>query len=116
MLAALKIKKVEELIAEFTKEELFWLNGYINGVLAGTKPALINGNGEAIKSAVKRITIAYGTETGNSKKLASQFALKAKKMVLSQNSPAWINTGTMNFQKRNIFLLSSAHMEKVIRL
>src|SRR5215510_12255655 len=31
------------------------------------------------KPAVGKITIAYGTETGNSKKLATEFAAKAKK-------------------------------------
>ncbi len=33
----------------------------------------------AIKNGVNKITIAYGTETGNSKKLATEFAAKAKK-------------------------------------
>src|SRR5690606_23498135 len=31
------------------------------------------------KTSVRKITIVYGTETGNSKKVATDFALKAKK-------------------------------------
>ena len=34
---------------------------------------------KAVKNGVNKITIAYGTETGNSKKLATDFAAKAKK-------------------------------------
>ena len=33
------------------------------------------------KPAVNKITITYGTETGNSKKIATEFAAKAKKTV-----------------------------------
>lgn len=36
----------------------------------------------ATAPSVQKITIAYGTETGNSKKLATDFAMKAKRVVL----------------------------------
>jgi len=71
---------VKELVAGSTKEELIWLNGYINGLIAvSLEPAMVNGNGHQGKVAVKKISLVFGTETGNSKKLASQFALSAKK-------------------------------------
>ncbi|MEI6948355.1 flavodoxin domain-containing protein [Paraflavisolibacter sp. H34] len=78
MLASLKMKLVEEVVATFTKEELIWLNGYVAGVVSaggpgGQQPAT------PAKSAVNKITITYGTETGNAKKLATDFAAKAKK-------------------------------------
>ncbi|MGZ5133617.1 MAG: diflavin oxidoreductase [Flavitalea sp.] len=77
MLPASTLKIIQELIASSTKEELIWINGYIAGLLSNgtdetTQPA-------TAKPAVSKITIAYGTETGNSKKLATNFAATAKK-------------------------------------
>ena len=80
MLDASKMKLVEELVTGSQTEELIWLNGYIAGLVAGKKgleqPALVP---VQTKPSVNKITIAFGTETGNSKKLASSFAAKAKK-------------------------------------
>src|SRR4051812_26577634 len=76
MLASAKMQSVRDLISDFSSEELFWLNGYIEGRLS------TNSNQKSlgpVKAAVNKITITYGTETGNSKKLASEFAAKAKK-------------------------------------
>lgn len=76
MLASNKMKLVEEILSTFNREELFWLNGYIAGKFSAATQT------EAVvpaKRAVNKITITYGTETGNSKKLASEFAAKAKK-------------------------------------
>src|SRR5215211_820898 len=80
MLANSKIKIVQDLVADLTKEEIIWLNGYLAGIAsvkAGEHTAVAPVM--ATTSAVKKITIAYGTETGNAKKLATSFAAKAKK-------------------------------------
>lgn len=77
MLGASKLKIIQDLIATSTKEELIWINGYLSGVLSsGTEPV---SEPVAAKPAISKITIAYGTETGNSKKLATNFAATAKK-------------------------------------
>jgi sulfite reductase (NADPH) flavoprotein alpha-component len=70
------MKMVQELVAGASKEELIWLNGYLAGLVAAEQPAQTT---ETPKAASKKITIAYGTETGNAKKLATAFAAKAKK-------------------------------------
>ncbi len=75
MLAENKLKTLLELIAKSTKEELLWMNGYLNGIVSKQ----VSGDASVVKSGVNKITIAYGTETGNSKKLATDFAAKAKK-------------------------------------
>lgn len=77
MLASQKLKLLEDLIAQTNKEELAWISGYISGIVSGggLQPAAA----VAAKPAVGKITIVYGTETGNSKKLASDFGSKAKK-------------------------------------
>lgn len=76
MLAEPKLKIVRDFIGQFSKEELIWVNGYLAGLIADPlkEPASLS-NG----ANTKKITIAYGTETGNSKKLATDFAAKAKK-------------------------------------
>ncbi|HEV7329629.1 MAG TPA: flavodoxin domain-containing protein [Flavisolibacter sp.] len=82
MIAQAKIKLIQEMVGDLTKEEIIWLSGYLSG-LAGAETKLIPGetslsNGSSAPS-VQKITIAYGTETGNAKKLASNLAAKAKK-------------------------------------
>jgi len=75
MLANSKIKIVEDLVADLTKEEIIWLNGYLAGIVStDVKTAKA-----PAAPSVSKITIAYGTETGNAKKLAASFAAKAKK-------------------------------------
>lgn len=70
------------MVAGLTKEEIIWLSGYLSG-LAGAETKLLQGEAGAAAangpSSVQKITIAYGTETGNAKKLATSFAAKAKK-------------------------------------
>src|SRR5580704_7701135 len=81
MLPAPKLKIIQELFAGSSREELIWLNGYLAGILSQSPatevdPSVSAGPGKAITN---KITIAYGTESGNSKKLATDFAGKAKK-------------------------------------
>jgi Sulfite reductase, alpha subunit (flavoprotein) len=75
MLTPAKLKSFLELIGNTTNDELVWMNGYLNGIVASqAKQEPVNAN-----KVSSKITIAYGTETGNSKKLATEFAAKAKK-------------------------------------
>jgi sulfite reductase (NADPH) flavoprotein alpha-component len=77
MLIQNKLKILLDLIGTSTKEELIWMNGYLSAIVAkqNEQEAV-----PATKPAVNKITIAYGTETGNSKRLAADFAVKAKKI------------------------------------
>ncbi len=70
------MKLVEEILSTFNREELFWLNGFLEGKLSASTQTE---TATPAKPSVNKITITYGTETGNSKKLASEFAAKAKK-------------------------------------
>lgn len=83
MLNESKLKSLLDLINASSKDELIWMSGYLNGVLNGKVAATPTANAviaEATAAApsVNKITILYGTETGNSKKLATEFAAKAK--------------------------------------
>jgi sulfite reductase (NADPH) flavoprotein alpha-component len=95
MLTTPKLQLMQELIAGSTREELIWLSGYLAGVVAqGTAAAtqiappiaalplaaaISTSPNTTPEQPALRITIAYGTETGNSKKLAADFVARAKK-------------------------------------
>ncbi len=78
MLQGNKLELLQKLIGSFTKEELIWANGYIAATI-GLPAASEVPAAQSVKPAVSKITVVYGTETGNSKKLAVDFASKAKK-------------------------------------
>jgi sulfite reductase (NADPH) flavoprotein alpha-component len=74
MLGYPKLQTLQELIDGSTQEELIWMNGYIAGLVkfgisVEPQPKIANG----------KLTIVFGTDTGNSKKLATHFASKAKR-------------------------------------
>jgi sulfite reductase (NADPH) flavoprotein alpha-component len=78
MLVEQKLNALLDLINTSTNDELIWINGYLNGILSKQKPEVK----VSAKNASQKITITYGTETGNSKRLATDFAAKAKKLGL----------------------------------
>jgi sulfite reductase (NADPH) flavoprotein alpha-component len=74
MLANPKLQTLQELIDSSTQEELIWMNGYLAGLVR------FGGATEVpTKPSIGKLTILFGTDTGNSKKLATDFASKAKK-------------------------------------
>lgn len=75
MLAGHKLDTILDIIKTSSKEELAWLNGYLSGILADVN---IPAPSEQTVTAKKKITIVFGTETGNSKSLATTFANTAK--------------------------------------
>ncbi len=76
MLAGPKLQTLLQLVKLASKEELIWINGYISGLISQDEtPATV----AETKVPSGKLTIAYGTETGNSKRLALDFAGKAKK-------------------------------------
>lgn len=106
MLGNAKIKLVNDLVADLSRDEIIWLNGYLTGLLSAppppkgglsnAQPSLVSAANEFISSLQSevrsealanpplggggaRITLAYGTETGNAKKLTTTLAGKAKK-------------------------------------
>ncbi len=82
MLNRQQLEKLQAFISQFTKDELLWMSGYLAAKSKddGTAPddTLVLG-----VPAIGKITIAYGTETGNSKKVANQLAAKAKQLKIN---------------------------------
>ena len=81
MIGESRLKQLHEFLDGYSKEELIWINGYLSGIVTNVKD---NGaaqveNHEAKPVSTKRISLVFGTETGNSKRVAAQLAAIAKK-------------------------------------
>lgn len=82
MLAEPNLKMFRELVSNASRDELIWMNGFLAGLMQSTAPVKEE-SAVSAAVAVKKITITYGTETGNAKKVATQFAAVAKKKGLT---------------------------------
>lgn len=78
MLAEPNLKVFRDLVSNASREELIWMNGFLAGLMQNGTPVK-ESTPAAPAVQVKKITITYGTETGNAKKVATQFAAVAKK-------------------------------------
>src|SRR5882672_1801046 len=74
MIAETKFSKLRELIEDSSEKELIWINGYLTGLVSAktikepTSPSL-----------VQKLTVVFGTDTGNSKRIATGFGQQLKK-------------------------------------
>lgn len=96
MLSETKLNILKQISSDLSREESIWASGYLAGLagasLTAAQPPLQVNLPE--QNAVKKITLAYGTETGNSKKLATALAgiikkkgIQVKLTDLSQYKP-----------------------------
>ena len=79
MLSETKLSLLQQLAQNASKEEIIWTKGYLTGFL--DRVELLGGTTEGntlVPVAVKPLII-YGTETGNSKKVASNLLATFKK-------------------------------------
>lgn len=77
MLANIKQNALNQLIDGASYDELIWINGYLSGVLSSGRKILPVTT--VVKTAFQgKITIVYGTETGNAKSLSAKLATIAK--------------------------------------
>lgn len=79
MLAGHKQQLLTELTAGASREELIWINGYIAALVSGNELPVTNA---VPVTTIQKITLVYGTETGNSKRVATDLAARAKKKQL----------------------------------
>lgn len=113
MITEARKAEIKQWLLGLDKEELAWANGFSEGLVitdrssADTEPAAI-----AQPSVPKKITIAYGTETGNSKKLATAFAAKAKQNAIGVKLVGLDQYKHTDFAKEEyFFLVVSTHGE-----
>lgn len=97
MLSETKLNVLKQISGELSRDEAIWASGYLAGIAGGSSLTAVLPPQETTsttQNAVKKITLAYGTETGNSKKLATALAgivkkkgLQVKLADLSQYKP-----------------------------
>ena len=107
MLTETKLNDLQQLVHSLTKEEIIWINGYLSG-LVSTDSSIP----ETANPTVGKVTIAFGTETGNAKKLAGDFASRAKKAGISVKLASLDQYRLTDLQKEEYFLaVISTHGE-----
>lgn len=109
MLVQTKLQTFLELVGASTKEELIWMNGYLSGMVS-TQAAPETQPPSAIITG--KVTIAYGTETGHSKKLAAALAARAKQRGISARLVSMDQYRYSDLSKEEYFLaILSTHGE-----
>lgn len=105
MLAEHKLKAFQDFVTQSSHEELIWMNGFIAGLVTsdftGTRLP------EKVQQAprVDKISIVYGTETGNSKKVATDFAGQTKKRGIKVKLSSLDQYRLTDLEKEELLLL-----------
>jgi sulfite reductase (NADPH) flavoprotein alpha-component len=104
MLSEPKLKTIKDFISSLNKEEQIWASGYLNGIVFNQAEAIPAVSAD-VKPLANKITIVYGTETGNSKKLSTEFAGKAKKIGINAKVIAMDQYRLTDLLKEEYFLV-----------
>ncbi len=118
-----QLAALTELVKEITPEQIIWLSGYLEGKISGISAATVpvvhgsNALASGTPGAVSpgggiKLSILYGTETGNSKTLAEKLAEKAsfKNISVSVFSLYDYNYKKLN-EEENVAVIVSTHGE-----
>ena len=116
--AALDEAALQNLTAGLSPQQLVWLSGYLYGQAtsagggAAVAPAALAAPAPAAAPAVEKLTILYGSHTGNGKKIAQQTAdaaaakgLKATVQDMNDYAPRQLA------QEQNLLVIVSTHGE-----
>jgi len=78
MLETSKLETLKRLLDSVSQEELVWINGFLSGIAHTQSIPIEIQESNQINNTIGGITIAYGTETGNAKSLATKLVTLAK--------------------------------------
>ncbi len=103
-----QLSALNSLSVGLTKEQLFWVNGYFQGLLIASENNLTAGNTVQTQSN-KQLKILYGTHTGRSKLIASQLAEKLKRNGIDVQTLALdeYKTRQLNTETDLVFIVST---------
>src|SRR5690349_17350224 len=81
MLAEGQLNRLKGLTAELSNEQLIWTQGFLAGAQAIRSSTVqpLKAEAPVVDKLTKKVSILYGTETGNSKALALRFSQTAKR-------------------------------------
>ncbi|KMQ66532.1 sulfite reductase [Chryseobacterium angstadtii] len=106
MLSETKLNALKEISGGFSRDEAVWASGFLAGIAGASvnTPSLSSiAAPEAI--SVSKITLAYGTETGNSKKLAVELAGIIKKKGVQVKLADLSQYKTKDLAKEGLFFI-----------
>ncbi|MDI9309074.1 MAG: flavodoxin domain-containing protein [Limnohabitans sp.] len=106
MLSETKNNLLQQLVQNATNEELIYAKGYLAGYLAKNSGIQATGVIPPVQSAAVAVKplIVYGTETGNSKKVASQIQATFKKNKIQAKSVDVAQFDLAKLQKETLVL------------
>ncbi|MGJ8677098.1 MAG: assimilatory sulfite reductase (NADPH) flavoprotein subunit [Akkermansiaceae bacterium] len=93
------------LLSSVTSEQITWISGFLAGVQSSSGSSALAGSATAA-AAPKKITVLYGTESGNAESLSNQLAKDAKKKGMKAN--------VVNMSEAKIADLKSAEVLLVV--
>ena len=111
MLTEQKLQSFKDIIHESSRDEIIWMSGYLAGLSEKNTiaaPPVQTENNVPIEKLV--VSVLYGTETGNSKKIASKLAsvLKGKQHKVTLKALDQYNAD--NLKKESlVFIVISTH-------
>ncbi|HRH58963.1 MAG TPA: flavodoxin domain-containing protein [Chitinophagaceae bacterium] len=111
MLAEPKLKSFTSLVKESSREELIWMSGYLSALAGFSVPESFQQAAiQPAAPAFTECTVLYGTETGNSKKLATDFSAKLKKTGVQVKLKSLDQYRSNDILKeKNLLLVISTH-------
>ncbi|WP_185881693.1 diflavin oxidoreductase [Blattabacterium cuenoti] len=106
MLSESKNKAFIEFIKNSSKEEIIWMSGFLSGIISSYE------NSKKLIEFKEKITLVYGTETGNAKNLAFSIVKKAKNKKLQIRLISLDQYRLIDLKKENyFFIIISTHGE-----
>ncbi len=108
MLSETKLNELKQLLGNLSHEEALWTSGYIAAFaehLGGRTQTLPENFTTLAVAGAQKITLAYGTETGNSKKLATELAGILKKKGLKVKLTDLAQYKTKDLKKEEFFFV-----------
>ncbi len=111
MLTEQKLQSFKHIIKESSRDEIIWMSGFLAGLseksIADIAPPVAN-NTTATEKLV--ISVLYGTETGNSKKISAKLATALKSKQHKVTLTALDQYAVANLEKENlVFIIMSTH-------
>ncbi len=105
MLAEHRLKLFREVITQASKEELIWMSGYMSALVHNHQPVSEPSSNADTASVLSGCTVVYGTESGNSKKVANDLSSKIKKQGLQVKTKSLDQYKTADLAKENCLLV-----------
>jgi len=106
-----QIKTLSDLASGLNREQIVWISGYFQGLLAGSGPAQTSAATSSTGQKPK-LTILYGTHTGRSKTIAANLAGKLVATGIDVQSFALDDYKTRQLAtETNVVLIVSTHGE-----